>query len=828
MDGRKDTSHVADGQGALRKRYKKKDGSLAIVVELQPNVFEFGRLVLLPRRSVLDGYADALGRARAALKAGITAGDTDNALAAFEAAQDAALALLREAFEIMSALDDYLAAGMAIFPVNARGAPLTQHGVKDASSDPEVIKAWRERWPGCDFGWAVPADVVVVDLDEKHGKHGLRDFRERAGCDPHEVMTPQATTPSGGLHLVYRATKPYKNLAPAVGETGVDTRTAGGYVVLPLASNGRTWLKPLIGGDGVVAPLLSAPAWLDIALRKEPRPSLSQPRAPLILAPARRSPRRRPIHGRKGRRSASLRGLALKILDRARGAQDATRHAQCFYIGGLIGRGDLGYEEGFAAPFRGCAGDAGLCGSVAQSRDARRALDRERHRGPAAPFGDRAVGARFPRAYASAPHPNERGARPWLTNNPPRMPARAAQRQRPRARRKRNPRANRRRNPMARAPAAAILSPRSKPSGLAGGDFTLFIEIAKTDPSFPHDPDAIAVINKIGSRDRVDLIGRLKKETEVRIGAFEDALRKAKGGDGSGDDGMPGRPITFEKVEPWPDPVNGSELLTHISRAIGRYVIMDNCQRDAAALGAVFSHTHDLRDTAPIFFVVSPTKRCGKTRMERVIKRLARKPLMASSATAASLARAIEKHRPTVLIDEFDATIAGDQGMAETLRGQLNSSFDRDGANILKCVSFPGGGYDEREFSTWAATWIAGIRKIPDTIKDRSVILRLKRKLASEKVARFRGKDGGELDVLRRKITRFVADNEQRLRDIEPKMPEALNAAGDRAPDAWEPLFAIADRGGRRLAGSAFARPRWRFASRTTKMTPRAMSTSYC
>jgi Protein of unknown function (DUF3631) len=31
------------------------------------------------------------------------------------------------------------------------------------------------------------------------------------------------------------------------------------------------------------------------------------------------------------------------------------------------------------------------------------------------------------------------------------------------------------------------------------------------------------------------------------------------------------------------------------------------------------------------------------------------------------------------------------------------------------------------------------------------------------------------------------------LRGIEPAMPETLNAAGDRAPDAWEPLVAIAD-----------------------------------
>lgn len=226
---------------------------------------------------------------------------------------------------------------------------------------------------------------------------------------------------------------------------------------------------------------------------------------------------------------------------------------------------------------------------------------------------------------------------------------------------------------------------------------------------------------------------------------------------------------------------------------------MDPCQRDAAALGAVFTHAHDLRDTAPIFFIVSPSKRCGKTRLERVIKRMARKPLMASSATPAFLARAIEKHRPTVLIDEFDAMAAGDQAMAETLRGQLNSSFDRDGAKIGKCVPLAGGGYDEREFSTWAATWIAGIKTIPDTVKDRSVVLRLKRKLPGEKVARFRGRDGGELNVLRRKIARFVSDNEQRLREIEPDMPEALNAAGDRAPDAWEPLVAIAD-----VAGGAW------------------------
>jgi len=258
-------------------------------------------------------------------------------------------------------------------------------------------------------------------------------------------------------------------------------------------------------------------------------------------------------------------------------------------------------------------------------------------------------------------------------------------------------------------------------------------------------------------------------------------------------DGLPGRPIRFEDVELWEEEVDGAGVLTDLSDGIGKYVIMEPCQRDAAALGTVFAHTHDLRDVAPIFFIVSPTKRCGKTRLERVVKRAVPKPLMASSATPAFLARVIENHRPTVLIDEFDAAVKGDQAMAETLRGQLNSSFDRDGAKVGKCVPLPGGGYEEREFSTWAPTWIAGIKKIPETVEDRSIVLHLKRKLPGQKVARLRGRDGGEFDVLKRKIARFVADNEDELREIEPTAPYALDAAGDRAADAWEPLFAIAD-----------------------------------
>ena len=43
----------------------------------------------------------------------------------------------------------------------------------------------------------------------------------------------------------------------------------------------------------------------------------------------------------------------------------------------------------------------------------------------------------------------------------------------------------------------------------------------------------------------------------------------------------------------------------------------------------------------------------------------------------AALLRVIEQHTPTILLDEFDTLMKGDAEMGETLRGLINSGFDR-------------------------------------------------------------------------------------------------------------------------------------------------------
>ena len=175
-----------------------------------------------------------------------------------------------------------------------------------------------------------------------------------------------------------------------------------------------------------------------------------------------------------------------------------------------------------------------------------------------------------------------------------------------------------------------------------------------------------------------------------------------------------------------------------------------------------------------------------------MVERLARKPVVASSVTAAVLPRLIENHHPTLLLDEWDALIGKDPALAEALRGLLNASFDRSGAKALKLAPTPNEGWVEREFSLWTPVWNAGIDKanIPATVRERSVVIELKRKLRSEAVRRLRSGPNSELTALKRKIVRWVADNEARLRAI---VPSELAAASDRAADVWDPLLAIAD-----------------------------------
>src|SRR5207247_398980 len=80
---------------------------------------------------------------------------------------------------------------------------------------------------------------------------------------------------------------------------------------------------------------------------------------------------------------------------------------------------------------------------------------------------------------------------------------------------------------------------------------------------------------------------------------------------------------------------------------------------------------------------------------------------------------------------------------------------------------------------------------IADTLEDRSIALRMRRRLKSEKVARFRHRL--RFEEICGKCARFVADHADQIHDADPAVPDALN---DRAADNWTPLLILADLAG--------------------------------
>lgn len=248
-----------------------------------------------------------------------------------------------------------------------------------------------------------------------------------------------------------------------------------------------------------------------------------------------------------------------------------------------------------------------------------------------------------------------------------------------------------------------------------------------------------------------------------------------------------GKTIDFDTVDPWPDPVSCGELLDNLVALFRTYIVLPKGAAVAQALWVLHTYVYDCFDTTPRLCVQSPTKRCGKTKDLEILCATVSRALPAVNVTPAAVFRSVEKFRPTLLVDEGDTFLRE----KDELRGVLNSGHTRATAFTLRTV---GEDNDPRLFSTWTPVAFALIGRLPDTLEDRSIVVSMKRKTASEKVQRVKYSQLQALTLpLRQMATRWAKDNEEVLRGADPETPEKLD---DRAQDNWRPLLAIADLAG--------------------------------
>ena len=235
----------------------------------------------------------------------------------------------------------------------------------------------------------------------------------------------------------------------------------------------------------------------------------------------------------------------------------------------------------------------------------------------------------------------------------------------------------------------------------------------------------------------------------------------------------------------------GAGILVRLYAVLTRYVILPSEEAAVAvALWIAATHAQQAWQHAPRLVIRAPEKRCGKSRLLDIVEGTCHAPLITVNASPAAVYRAIGAgNPPTLLVDEADTIFSGKNAEAnEDLRGLLNAGHQRN----RPAIRWDASTRSLETIPTFAMAALAGIGAMPDTIEDRAVVIRMRRRAPGEKVAPFRHRrDRPALTALAAQLADWLGGHLPELERAEPVMP-----LEDRAADNWEPLVAVADLAG--------------------------------
>lgn len=231
--------------------------------------------------------------------------------------------------ELLIAALGYAARGWAVLPLRPRAkTPLTEHGLKDATTDPDIIPRWWARWPDANVGIATGQDsgLIVIDIDEDHdGDQTLDQLEAEHGPLP----TTMTSLTGAGRHLLFQHPgQALRNSAGRLG-AGIDTRGDGGYIVAP----------PSVHPSGVAyewlhdTPPAVLPDWVLEALTARPAPTPPPAGGPVGEW--------EPPAGATAYARKALLEIAAEIAATAEGGRNAALNGAAYRLGRMVGGGQI-------------------------------------------------------------------------------------------------------------------------------------------------------------------------------------------------------------------------------------------------------------------------------------------------------------------------------------------------------------------------------------------------------------------------------------------------------------------------------------------------------
>lgn len=196
--------------------------------------------------------------------------------------------------------------------------PRTQHGLKDASCDPAVIRQWWTQWPRANLGLVTGSSFDALDID---GSDAL-DLLGKVSSGLPLPHGPLVST-GRGWHLYLRATG-QGNRAGLL--PGVDWRGQGGYVVAPpsLHPSGKAYQW----SQGLELELPECPGWLLDLLTPQSPPDREKGVRFIYLTP--------PDAQQKGYAQAALEAECTAVSLAASGQRNHALNKGAFNLGQLV------------------------------------------------------------------------------------------------------------------------------------------------------------------------------------------------------------------------------------------------------------------------------------------------------------------------------------------------------------------------------------------------------------------------------------------------------------------------------------------------------------
>jgi hypothetical protein len=235
-------------------------------------------------------------------------------------------------------------------------------------------------------------------------------------------------------------------------------------------------------------------------------------------------------------------------------------------------------------------------------------------------------------------------------------------------------------------------------------------------------------------------------------------------------------------------PVDLPQMVADVERFIRKFVVLPEAAYLPLALWVIGTHAVDYFDCYSYLSLLSPTKRCGKTRLLEVLELLVADAWRTTAPTPAVLFRKIADGG-TLLLDEAESLNNG-KSKSESTQAILSilNSGHRKGDAVWRCE---GPNHKLTEFPVYGPKAFAAIGRLPETLTDRSIVITLHRRTKGQEVARFLTRYAtAEAKPIHEAVAGFASANQNVIKEAYERAID-LKFLSDRDADLWGSLFAI-------------------------------------